>query len=243
MTLSLAQTAADAERLLAMGAPTVEVAGNLKYDVAVDASLLAQGRAWASAVARPVVMLAVSREGEEAMLLSGWRELPAPRPVLLIVPRHPQRFDEVAALVTGAGLSLSRRSAWAGGPPPDSVDVWLGDTMREMPLYYGLSTVALLGGSFAPLGGQNLIEAAACGCPMLTGPSTFNFAEAAALAVEAGAAERLDDLPSALQRAVALCGDGPARQRMVHSSLSFAAQHRGAARATAQRILQLPASE
>ena len=119
----------------------------------------------------------------------------------LIVPRHPQRFDTVAALVVEQGLGLSRRSQWVQGPEP--ADVWLGDSLGEMARYYGLADVALLGGSFAPLGGQNLIEAAACGCPVLLGPSTFNFAEAAELAIAAGAACRVADMSAAVSQALA----------------------------------------
>lgn len=159
LTLALAQTEADAARLRTMGAPRVEVAGNLKYDIAIDPALIARGQAWAQRLGRPVLMLAVSREGEETALLAEWLKQPAPRPLLAIVPRHPQRFDDVAALVEAAGLTLARRSGWDDEPTPAALaaDVWLGDSMREMPLYYGLASVALLGGSFEPLGGQNLI--------------------------------------------------------------------------------------
>src|SRR6185436_20153077 len=108
----------------------------------------------------------------------------------LIVPRHPQRFDEVAGLVAQAGRSVSRRSEW--GDAPVQADVWIGDSLGEMALYYGLADVALLGGSFLPLGGQNLIEAAACGCPVIMGEHTFNFSEAAELALDAGAARRVE---------------------------------------------------
>jgi 3-deoxy-D-manno-octulosonic-acid transferase len=113
--------------------------------------------------------------------------------------------------------------------------------MREMPLYYGLAHVALLGGSFEPLGGQNLIEAAACGCPVLAGPHTFNFAEATELALAAGAAERCVDLPSAVERGLALCADPGARSAMSASALAFSAAHRGAAARMAQALLALPA--
>ncbi len=98
----------------------------------------------------------------------------------LIVPRHPQRFNEVQMLAESQGLSVSRRSSWPAAGAFESseamqADVWLGDSLGEMALYYGLSSVALLGGSFAPLGGQNLIEAAACGCPVVMArtPSIF----------------------------------------------------------------------
>ncbi|MEO6278185.1 3-deoxy-D-manno-octulosonic acid transferase [Roseateles sp.] len=241
MTLALAQTEADAERIRMMGTARVEVAGNLKYDIAVDPALIARGQAWAAQLGRPVLMLAVSREGEEAALLAEWVKQPAPRPLLAIVPRHPQRFDEIAALIEGAGFQLARRSSWAGEPPAEALqaDVWLGDSMREMPLYYGLANVALLGGSFEPLGGQNLIEAAACGCPVLAGPHTFNFAEAAALAIQAGAAQRCRDLAEAVSRGLLLCANIGQRDAMAVDAMAFAAAHRGAARRMAESVLCL----
>lgn len=241
MTLALAQTQSDAERIRTMGTARVEVAGNLKYDIAVDPALIARGKAWAERLGRPVLMLAVSREGEEAALLAEWLKQPAPRPLLAIVPRHPQRFDEIAALIIGAGFKLARRSGWADEPPAEALqaDVWLGDSMREMPLYYGLASVALLGGSFEPLGGQNLIEAAACGCPVLAGPHTFNFAEATELAIAAGAAERCAGLAAAVARGLAVCADDSLRQAMGDRALAFSAAHRGAAGRMAEALLTL----
>ena len=241
MTLALAQTEADAARIRSMGMARVEVAGNLKYDIAVDPRLVSRGRAWAERLGRPVLMLAVSREGEEAALLAEWVRQPSPRPLLAIVPRHPQRFDEVAALIESAGLKLARRSGWGEEPSAEALtaDVWLGDSMREMPLYYGLASVALLGGSFEPLGGQNLIEAAACGCPVLAGPHTFNFAEAAELALAAGAAERCVSLAAAVQRGLALCADVQGREGMSANALAFSAAHRGAAVRMAATLLAL----
>ncbi|KQV87609.1 3-deoxy-D-manno-octulosonic acid transferase [Pelomonas sp. Root1237] len=241
MTLALAQTEADAERIRAMGMARVEVAGNLKYDIAMDPALIARGQAWAALLDRPVLMLAVSREGEEKALLHDWVKLPAPRPLLAIVPRHPQRFDEIAALIQAAGLTLARRSQWGDEPPPEAltVDVWLGDSMREMPLYYGLASVALLGGSFAPLGGQNLIEAAACGCPVLAGPHTFNFAEATELAIAAGAARRCADLSDAVAQGLALCGDTVSRQTMAARAQAFSRAHQGAAARMAVALLSI----
>ncbi len=241
MALALAQTEADAARLRLMGAPRVDVAGNLKYDIAMDPALIARGQTWAAQLGRPVLMLAVSREGEEAALLAEWARRPAPRPLLAIVPRHPQRFDEIAALIQGAGFTLARRSTWGDTPPAEALqaDVWLGDSMREMPLYYGLATVALLGGSFEPLGGQNLIEAAACGCPVLAGPHTFNFAEAADLAIAAGAARRCGSLAEAVEQGDALCRDETARSRMTTHALVFAAAHRGAAGRMAAALLTM----
>src|SRR6218665_2839232 len=129
----------------------------------------------------------------------------------LIVPRHPQRFDEVQQLLERAGLSVSRRSRWAEGPGP--ADVWLGDSLGEMALYYGLADVALLGGSFAPRGGQDLIEAAACSCPLVLGPHTFNFAVAAERACAAGAAQRVPDIGARMALALQLAPPPPARAR------------------------------
>ena len=241
MSLALAQTAADAERIRAMGTVRVEVAGNLKYDIAVDPTLIARGQAWARQLDRPVLMLAVSREGEEQALVAEWLKQPLPRPLLAIVPRHPQRFDEIAALIDAAGLKLARRSRWADEPPAEALaaDAWLGDSMREMPLYYGLARVALLGGSFEPLGGQNLIEAAACGCPVLAGPHTFNFAEATELSLAAGAAERCATLAEAVTRGLALCGDDDACRHMQAQALAFSSANRGAAARMAGAVLAL----
>ena len=241
LALVLAQGEADAQRLRSAGAREVRVSGNLKYDMAPDPALVARGAAWRAALARPVLLFAVSREGEEASLLAAWarrRAALAANPLLVIVPRHPQRFDEVTALMQSAGLSLARRSAW-GEMPHDTAlaaDAWLGDSMREMPLYYGLGQVALLGGSFAPLGGQNLIEAAACGCPVVMGPHTFNFAEAAELAAVAGAAQRVETMAAALDAALALLADAQALAHAGERARAFAAEHRGAALRMAEAI-------
>ena len=242
-TQVLAQTEADAARLRASGASHVQVLGNLKFDITPAPELLARGKAWRVRFTRPtraVVLAAVTREGEEAMLLAAWRTQPEPRPLLLLVPRHPQRFDEVAALVQQAGFTLARRSAWADSPPPesDTADVWLGDSLGEMALYYAAADVALLGGSFAPLGGQNLIEAAACGCPLVMGPHTFNFAQAAELALAAGAALREPDMAAAVVRAQHIIRSTE-RERMSARALAFAALHRGAAVGMARQLLVL----
>jgi 3-deoxy-D-manno-octulosonic-acid transferase len=236
----LAQTEADARRLRDSGSAVVQVMGNLKFDVAPAQDLLRRGHAWRRALGRAVVLAAVTREGEEEPLLREWVAQPAPRPLLLVVPRHPQRFDDVAELIAAQGLFSLRRSSWGEMPPPESLaaDVWLGDSLGEMPLYYGCADVALLGGSFAPLGGHNLIEAAACGCPLLMGPHTFNFAEAADLAQQAGAAQRVANLREGVQQAVELAWDAE-RHEWAARALAFAAEHRGAAERMAGAVLRL----
>ncbi len=247
-----AQTEGDADRLQGVGARVAGVFGNLKFDATPSPQHLAQGRAWRDAAARPVVLLASSREGEEAMWLEVLKQKWPPALVgqapaatesgafmpvqWLVVPRHPQRFDEVQRLCEAEGLRVSRRSRWAGAP--ENADVWLGDSLGEMSLYYGMAHAALLGGSFAPLGGQNLIEAAACGCPVVMGPHTFNFAEAARLALDAGAAERVADMAAGVQAATALAADAPRRAQLARQCTAFTAAHRGAARATALAIQQ-----
>jgi len=240
----LAQSEGDAERLRASGARDVRVLGNLKFDLSPRPELLARGRAWRAALGRPVVLAASTREGEEGPLLRAWAEAmlerPLPLPLLLLVPRHPQRFDEVAMGIAAAGLVAARRSQWGDAPSALALqaDVWLGDTLGEMPAYYATAHVALLGGSFAPLGGQNLIEAAACGCPLVMGPHTFNFALAAELALAAGAAERADDLPAAVRRALEITVD-PQHAQRAGRALAFAGPHRGAATRMAAAVLEL----
>jgi len=210
-----AQSEADAARLRALGAPRVEVTGNLKFDVTLDAAQLAAGREWKAKVGRPVLLLASTREGEEKLLLS---ELPVGHSFLtLVVPRHPQRFDEVAQLAD------ARRSR---NETPKSI--YLGDTMGEMAFYYGAADVAVIGGSFLPLGGQNLIEALAAGVPVIVGPSMFNFAEATRLALEAGAAVQVADAQAALRIAVELLGDKGKREEMGRAGTKLCAAHRGA---------------
>ena len=243
-----AQTEDDAARLRQLGVQVSGVFGNVKFDTVPDAQQLAQGHVWRAASERPVLLLASSREGEEALWLAAVQRLRAEglgarMPVQwLIVPRHPQRFDEVQQLIAQAGLAVSRRSRWTGEAAtqsPAAADVWLGDSMGEMPLYYALAHAGLLGGSFERLGGQNLIEAAACGCPMLLGPHTFNFAEAAEQACNAGAALRVEDMAAAVQQASALVQNGTQLAAMQQQALAFASTHRGAAQATARAVLAL----
>lgn len=230
-----AQTEEDARRLALAGATVKGVFGNLKFDANPDPAQLAQGREWRAASPRPVVMFASSREGEEAEFLRAIADRPDVQ--WLLVPRHPQRFDEVAALVAQAGFSVARRSAWEQAPAP--ADVWIGDSLGEMALYYALSDAALLGGSFLPLGGQNLIEAAACGCPIVMGPHTFNFSEAADLAQEAGAARRVMGMEEGVRSAIALVRDAEGRSEAVQACERFAAAHRGAAHRTAEAVFAM----
>ena len=231
-----AQGAEDAGRLRACGATDATVTGNLKFDVVPDPAKVDEGRAAAAALGRPVLVLASTREGEEASLLDAVGEATAGCAVVL-VPRHPQRFDEVAALAAARGFAVSRRSR--GEVPGAGRALLLGDTMGEMPYYYGMADVAVIGGSFAPLGGQNLIEACACGAPVVIGPSVYNFAEATRLAVEAGAAVQAADAGGAVAAARVLLEDGSRRAAMRAAGLAFCERHRGA---TARHVDALAAA-
>ena len=244
LTTAWAQTDADAQRLRLAGVSAVTTLGNLKFDASPDPQALARGRDWRERLDRPVLMFASTREGEEDAWLRAAAPF-APGERWLLVPRHPQRFDEVERLLQSRGLRVSRRCQWPEQGPDDAArlaDVWLGDSLGEMGLYYGLSDLALLGGSFAPLGGQNLIEAAACGCPLVMGPHTFNFAEAASLASEAGAACRVTDLAEGIALARRLANEPSRRREMAEAGLRFASQHRGAAVRTAEAVLALRAA-
>ena len=257
LTAVYAQTESDAMRFRQLGVAAPTVFGNLKFDATPSESQHTQGKAWRQALGQPVIMFASSRDGEEdeffkqisaqAFTLNGLtaikkvangkpEELSANRVRFLVVPRHPQRFDAVEALARQHGLSVSRRSSWRDGPVTDPAamqfDVWLGDSLGEMALYYALSDVALLGGSFAPLGGQNLIEAAACGCPLVMGPHTFNFEQAAELAEAAGAARRVPDMAAAMNLALDLVHDRQVHDRAAAAGLAFAALNRGATEKT-----------
>ena len=207
VALVAAQSEADAARLRSLGAMTVHVTGNLKFDIAPPPALLERGAAWKTQWGqRPVLLAASTREGEEAPLLRAFAETAPAEVLLVLVPRHPQRFDEVAALIEAAGLSCQRRSALGDAPLDPQTRVLLGDSLGELFAYYAACDVAFVGGSLMPLGGQNLIEAASVGRPVLVGPHTFNFDEATRLAIEAGAALRVNDADDLLANALRLAG-------------------------------------
>ena len=212
-----AQSDADAARLRELGARRVEVTGNLKFDVALDDAQLRRGREWKSRVARRVLLLASTRDGEEQLLLDAIGDADF---LTVVVPRHPQRFAEVAM------LAHARKSATP--VPAPTHRVFLGDTMGEMAFYYGAADVAIIGGSFMPLGGQNLIEALAAGVPVVLGPSMYNFAEATRLALEAGAAVQAPDAAAGVREAVALLADAPRRAAMAAAGKRLCLAHRGA---------------
>jgi 3-deoxy-D-manno-octulosonic-acid transferase len=225
IALVAAQTQADADRVRSLGAPNVGITGSIKFDVLVPDAALRTG-AWLREQigARRVLLCASTRDGEEALILDAWK--PAPDTLLLIVPRHPQRFDDVAAMVSARGLALARRSQL--GRLDAAAQVLLGDSMGEMFAYYAACDCAFIGGSLLPLGGQNLIEACALGKPVLIGPHTFNFALVTDDAIAAGAAQCIHDASELVREADRLLHDGDRRAEMGVRARDFANRHRGA---------------
>nr|WP_212760871.1 lipid IV(A) 3-deoxy-D-manno-octulosonic acid transferase [Telluria aromaticivorans] len=240
ITLVAAQTELDAERIRSLGAPQVAVTGSIKFDVVPPSAALEKG-AWLREQigARPVFLCASTREGEEALILDAWqRAVDKPANALLaIVPRHPQRFDEVEKMIGARGLSVMRRSKIDKGI--GNAKVLLGDSMGEMFAYFAACDCAFIGGSLMPLGGQNLIEACALGKPVLVGEHTFNFAQATDEAVLDGAALRVPDADALMAAAMRLLEDDAARARMGAHALAFAGRHRGATLRTVELLRQL----
>ena len=210
-----AQTAVDAERFAAIGAPKdkISVGGNIKFDLELGAGTADAGRALRDffGSSRPVWIAGSTHAGEEAEVLAAHAQLP-PDALLLLVPRHPNRFEEVAKLLSASGLSFVRRS---GGAAPDGgVRVVLVDSVGELAALYAAADVAFVGGSLVPIGGHNLLEPAALGLPVLTGPFTANGREIAQLLLTQGAALQVADargLGDAVRR---LLADPEERRRM-----------------------------
>ena len=238
MRMVAAQSTADAERFRALGAldgEKIVVTGNIKFDVGYQPYLVELGARWRTAQrSRRVLLCASTREGEEALLLAAYTQIfdaSARRATLqVIVPRHPQRFDQVAVEIKSAGLSLSRRSHEAA--ENCASEVLLGDSMGEMVAYFTLCDVAIIGGSFLSHGGQNLIEACALGKPVIMGPSTFNFAEAARLAEAAGAMQPVADTLDAMRSAHAILQDSARRALMSNAGLRLVEANTGATEKT-----------
>lgn len=230
-----AQSADDARRIEALGAQRVAVTGSVKFDVLPPPDH-AQRTAQLSAMlaGRNTLLAASTREGEEAAILEAFAARSGANDLLLLVPRHPQRFDEVAALVARAGLALQRRSE--GRPVAAETRVLLGDSMGEMFAYYAVAKAAMIGGSWQPLGGQNLIEACAVGTPVVVGPHTFNFAEVTRLALEAGAAVQAPEPDAGIARLREIATDSVLHAQMAAAASDFAQRHRGATRRTIELL-------
>lgn len=223
-----AQSQADADRFAALGAAAPFVTGNIKFDLDVPPGMVERGHAFRGHLGdRPVCVVGSTRDGEEALVLDAWAAAAPPADALLvIVPRHPHRFDEVASLAAARGFAVQRRSSGEAIAP--ATRVVIGDSMGEMLAYYAAADVVVMGGSLLDFGSQNLIEACALGKPVVVGPSTHNFEEASKSAIAAGGAVRARDAGGAMAEAVALLRDRPRRLAMGEAALGFAQSNRGA---------------
>jgi 3-deoxy-D-manno-octulosonic-acid transferase len=234
-----AQTSGDALRLEALGARNVTVTGNIKFDLTVPDDILERGREMRALFGkgRRVWVVGSTRDGEEELLVDA---IEAAHPVadvlVVIVPRHPQRFEEVAALLASRSGSVPRRSL--GVPAPAGARYLLGDSMGEMLAYYAAADVVLIGGSLKPYGGQNLIEACAMGRPVIFGPHTFNFESAAEAALAQGAGLRARDEREAVTMALDLLAQPARRADMGRLALEFAQSNRGALRRLASWLAE-----
>ncbi len=248
----LAQGDDDATRFAALtgdvNVPPIVLVGNLKFDIDVPVAQRELAMRFRERIAsggsgpRSILLFASTREGEEAAIFDAWlrhawyadTRIARTAPLLVVVPRHPQRFDEVSTLASARGLVAQRRSDER--PVAADTQIWIGDSMGELFAYYLVAEVAYVGGSLVPLGGQNLIEAAAAGCPVLIGPHTFNFSDTSDEAVRAGAAIRVADFDALLEEALTIACDGARQRRMADAGIAFAAAHRGATERTMEII-------
>jgi 3-deoxy-D-manno-octulosonic-acid transferase len=224
-TTCCAQDRASARRLRCLGARRVNVTGNVDFDVPSDPAKVEEGRALLAAMrGRKSLLLVGTCAGEEQMLLDALGQDDGS--LIVIVPRHPERFDTVAALANSRGMSVARRSR--GEAPHIGRRVFLGDTIGEMAFYYAMSTVAIIGGSFAAEGGRELIESCAAGVPAVVGPRTSSFACPAHPVLAVGAALQVADAREAVRTASKLLNLREWRERMALAGLKFCAAHQGA---------------
>ena len=252
LTAIAAQTADDAMRLTGLGAKNVSVIGNLKFDIDPPSSMLELGGELRKqfGATRKILLAASTREGEEALLLDSLQGFHVPDLLLVIVPRHPQRFHAVANLLEQRSISFLRRSDIYQALMPDrenanyrpavpsEVKVVLGDSMGEMFAYYVAADLAFIGGSLLPFGGQNLIEACAVGTPAIVGPHMYNFAEATRLAVSAGAAIQVPDVAGLVAESQRLFANPVAQNDMHQRCVKFVESNRGATEKSLQLVMQ-----
>ena len=223
-----AQNENDAARLIALGADNVSVMGNLKFDIKPPPEMLALGAQLRVhfGMDRNIFLAASTRAGEEELLLDALSQTDIPNLLTVIVPRHPQRFNEVAALLTRHHIRYQRRSDNCAISP--DTQVVLGDSMGEMFAYYTACDLAFIGGSLLPFGGQNLIEACAVGKPVVIGPHTYNFEQASQLAIASGAATRIQNAAGLTSCLCKLFANPEQMAKMSRASQHFVSSHRGA---------------
>jgi 3-deoxy-D-manno-octulosonic-acid transferase len=237
-----AQSAADAERYVSIGANAARtvVAGNIKFDLDVPAEVRTTGHALREQIgaARPVWIAGSTREGEEALLLGAHEKILAAHPgaLLVLVPRHPQRFADVESLLVREGIRFVTRSS--GARVAADTSVLLVDALGELLTFYASADVAFVGGTLVPIGGHNLLEPAALGLPVLTGPHVFNAPDIARALLDASAAIEVRDAQEVAAAVTRLLGDAAERQRRGQAGMEVLAANRGAV----ERIVELVAT-
>ena len=250
-TKILAQTNLDAKRYHSLGLGNVLVTGNLKFDVIPNAQQLEHALALKKKLTpkAQIVCAASTREGEELLIIEAWQQLLQIKEnsndcCLFIVPRHPQRFDDVFTQLQSNFPKVLRRSSMNDQEFSEAINhgsVILGDSMGEMSFYYALSDIVIMGGSLLPLGGQNFIEACALGRPIILGEHTFNFQQASADVIDARAAIRITDVGDLVKVMDLLLTNHQVKEEMSTNALDFANQHTGATKkivAVIQQTLQ-----
>ncbi len=236
------QARADGDRFLQLGLPprALHITGSIKFDLDLDGELRERAtrlRREFGADERRILVVASTHPGEDEQVLAAFATLRETLPdlLLVLVPRHPERFDDVHKLCVEGGWRVVRRSA--GVAPTEQDDIFLGDTMGELVLLLGTATVAVIGGSLVEHGGHNVLEAAAWAVPVVTGPHMFNFAEISDLLTASGGMQRLDDPGDLADSLLRLLQDPDQRRRMGEAGLRVVADNRGAK----QRLLNLAA--
>jgi 3-deoxy-D-manno-octulosonic-acid transferase len=250
-TKILAQTNLDAKRYGSLGLSNVMVTGNLKFDVMPNSQQLEHALVLKKQLTQQlqIVCAASTREGEESLIIEAWKTFLQSKEkpndfCLFIVPRHPQRFDDVFTQLQSSFPKVLRRSSMNDQELSETINhgsVILGDSMGEMSFYYALSDIVIMGGSLLPLGGQNFIEACALGRPIVLGEHTFNFQQASADVIDARAAIRITDIGDLVKAMDLLLTNHQVKEDMSTNALDFANQHTGATKkivAVIQQTLQ-----
>ncbi len=251
IAVALAQSPADAQRLFEVGAPEIEVCGNLKFDIQLPQVALDAGRHWREQIDRPVVAIASTREGEDQLMVPLIDQrlkaqalgAESKKPLFLLIPRHPQRFDEAARQLDATGCRYARWSVLRDDPKGAAyaaqLDVVLGDTMGEMPFFYAASDIAIVGGSFERHGGQNFIEPCAIAVAVIVGPHTHNFAQALSSAVDAQAVVQVADAQAAFVQLQRWLDEPELAKEVAKRAQAWVTRHIGATERMVQKINDL----
>ena len=226
ITLLLAQHEADAERFKSLGMPEdrMMVSGSIKFDIDLPEEQIQAGKAWKAAFDRKVLVAASTHQGEDKILLDAWSVIPQDqRPVLILVPRHPERFDSVYQLAKGYSVKVSKRSLTLAD---SNIDIWIGDSLGEMFSYYAAADIAFVGGSFSGTGGHNPLEPAALGVPIVMGPSDYNFRSIISTLRSEGALVQVQGEPELVEQIAALLGQD--NHSMSQAGIQVVEKNRGA---------------